>query len=277
MLRVRDRHAERDDYILYMLPALIAFLLAADPLANANGALVAVGGGSTTPAITQRTLELAGGRSAKILVVPQASAQSDGSSSAEMWKELGAQHVTILKLDDADSVKAVESANLIWMPGGDQNRLMKALPAGVIETIRKRFRAGAVVGGTSAGAAVLSQVMITGEADLRAIRRGATQTADGLALWPKAIVDQHFVRRQRFNRLLSAVLDRPELVGVGVDESTAAILRGSKLEVVGAAQVLIIDARKATIPAGKTGDLGTAVGVELHVLTNGMTFDFDKK
>jgi cyanophycinase len=174
-------------------------------------------------------------------------------------------------------VKAIESANLIWMPGGDQNRLMKALPAGVIDTIRKRFREGAVVGGTSAGAAVLSQVMITGEADLRAIRRGATQTADGLALWPRAIVDQHFVRRQRFNRLLSAVLDRPELVGVGVDESTAAVWRGSKLEVIGAAQVLIIDARKATIPAGKTGELGAATGVQLHVLTNGMTFDFDNK
>jgi cyanophycinase len=143
------------------------------------------------------------------------------------------------------------------------------------EAIRARYQAGAVVGGTSAGAAVLSQVMITGEAQLDRLRRGATQTIDGLGLWPSAIVDQHFVRRQRFNRLLSAVLDRPQLVGVGVDESTAAVVRGRKIEVVGAAQVLIIDARKASVPAGKAGDLSAATGVQLHVLTNGMTFELD--
>lgn len=229
-------------------------------------------------AISKRALDLAGGPAAQVVVMPQASAQSDGSSSAAMWKELGAKSVTIFKLDDADSVKAIASANLIWMGGGDQNRLTKALATTKIpDLIRTRFRDGTVVGGTSAGAAVLSQVMITGEADLKIVQRGATQTADGLALWPRAIVDQHFVRRQRFNRLLSAVLDRPELVGVGIDESTAAIWRGSKLEVVGAAQVLIIDARKAKISAGKAGDLGAATGAQLHVLTNGMTFDFDDK
>ena len=163
-----------------------------------------------------------------------------------MWRELGATSVSVLELREPDAaVKAVETADLIWMPGGDQNRLMKVLsPTGVPAAIQKRFRGGAVVGGTSAGEAVLSQVMITGQAELDRIHRGATQTAEGLALWPRAIVDQHFVKRQRFNRLLSAVLDRPELVGVGIDESTAAIVHGNKVEVAGSGQVLVIDARK---------------------------------
>jgi cyanophycinase len=257
-----------------MIAILLALSLGMDP----QGAIVAVGGGTTTPAITRRTLELAGGATARVLVIPQASERSDGSASAAMWRELGATNVAVIDLNNVDAaVKAVQAADLIWMPGGDQNRLMKVLaPTGVPKAIRARFRAGAVVGGTSAGAAVLSQAMITGQADLDRIRRGATQTADGLGLWPRAIVDQHFVKRQRFNRLLSAVIDRPELVGVGVDESTAAIVRGSKLEVIGAGQVLVIDARKATIAPGKSGDLSAASGMQLHVLTSGMMFDLDR-
>jgi cyanophycinase len=259
-----------------MLTTLFAFALGASPADLPKGTLVAVGGGTTTP-VARRVLELAGGESARVLIIPQASSHPDaGASSAAMWRDLGAKQITVLDLKNGDAVKAVQAADLIWMSGGDQNRLTKALePTQVPEEIRARFRAGAVVGGTSAGAAVLSQVMITGEAELDRIRRGATQTADGLGLWSRTIVDQHFVRRQRFNRLLSAVLDRPNLVGVGVDESTAAIVRGSKIEVTGAGQVLIIDARKSQVPAGKVGDLSAATGLQLHVLTSGMTFDLD--
>jgi cyanophycinase len=253
-----------------MIASLLILALAGDP----QGSIVVVGGGTTTPAITKRTLQLAGA-SARVLVIPQASERSDGSASAGMWRELGATSVSVLDPSDpVAAVKSVQQADLIWMPGGDQNRLMKVLsPTGVPEAIRKRFQAGAVVGGTSAGAAVLSQIMITGEAELDRIRRGATQTAEGLALWRRAIVDQHFVKRQRFNRLLSAVMDRPDLVGVGVDESTAAIVRGSKVEVVGSGQVLVIDARKAAVASGKAGDLSAATDIQLHVLTSGMTFD----
>src|SRR5439155_4806352 len=155
----------------------------------------------------------------------------------------------------AAAVKAVESADLIWMPGGDQNRLMEALmPTDVPAAIRARYRKGATVGGTSAGAAVTSTLCLTGEADLDRIRHGTTAVREGLGLWPHVIVDQHFVRRERFNRLLSAVLDRPELVGVGVDESTAAVVIGTTFEVIGSGQVLVIDARKAKSAPGKKGD-----------------------
>jgi cyanophycinase len=255
-----------------MLCALLTLALAADP---APGHLVAVGGGGTTPEITQRTLELAGGAHARVLVIPQASATSTGESSVAMWRERGAKSVIALDLKDpAAAVKAVEASDLIWMPGGDQNRLMQALEGtGVPAAIRERYKQGATVGGTSAGAAVISGLCLSGDADLDRIRFGTTGTREGLGLWPGVIVDQHFVRRGRFNRLLATVLDRPTLVGVGVDENTAAVVTGTKFEVIGAGQVLVIDARRAKAPPGKKGDLAAAEGVTLHVLTAGMMFD----
>jgi cyanophycinase len=249
---------------------LLALSLTAPPEAP-KGHLVAVGGGNTSAAIVKKTLELAGGPKARVLILPQASSLPDsGESSAKHWGEHGALNVSVLSLADKErAVNEVKQADLIWMPGGDQNRLMKALAGtGVTEAIRERYNAGATVGGTSAGAAVQSGVMLTGDADLTAIRKGNTRTADGLDVWPGAIVDQHFVKRQRFNRLLSAVMDRPELIGIGVDESTAAVLTGSTFEVVGVGQVLVIDARN-----GKVTEPGAIRDVRLHVLTQAMTFD----
>ena len=259
-----------------MFTAILVLTLAADPT---PGPLVVVGGGTTSPAITARALELAGGPTAKVLIVPQASSDpNSGPESAKMWRERGARKVTVIDLTDpASARRSIESANLIWMPGGDQNRLMAAVAkADLAGAIRDQHRKGATVGGTSAGAAVQSGVMITGDAPLNTVRHGATAMADGLDLWPGVIVDQHFVRRQRFHRLLSAVLDRPNLVGVGIDEGTAAIVTGKKFEVIGVGQVLVIDARKATVAAGKMGDLSAANGVTLHVLMPGMTFDLGK-
>jgi cyanophycinase len=254
-----------------MQPLLLLALALAAPPDVPKGHLVAVGGGNTSADIVKKALDLAGGAKARVLIIPQASELPDsGERSAKYWGENGATTVSVLSLADKElAFGQVKQADLIWMPGGDQNRLMKALAdTGVPEAIRQRYRAGATVGGTSAGAAVLSGVMLTGDANLTVIRQGNTKTADGLDVWPGAIVDQHFIKRQRFNRLLSAVMDRPELVGIGVDESTAAVLTGSTFEVVGAGQILVIDARQ-----GKLTSPGAVRDVRLHVLTNGMTFD----
>jgi cyanophycinase len=260
-----------------MIAPLLAWVIAAGPT---PGPLVVVGGGAMPPAIAARALELAGGPAAKILIVPQASSDpTSGTASAKAWADRGAKAVTILDVaDPAAARKAIAAADLIWMPGGDQVLLMAALQkADLVGAIRDRHRQGATVGGTSAGAAVQSGVMITGEAPLDAIRRGATVTVDGLDLWPGVIVDQHFVRRQRFQRLLAAVLDRPRLVGVGIDEGTAAVVTGTKFTVIGKGQVVVVDARKATVAAGKKDDPAAATGVRLHVLTPGMSFDLARE
>lgn len=227
-----------------------------------QGDLVIVGGGGTTPDMHKRILEMAGGLKAKILVIPQASSNVDKSSpTADKWKEAGVGEVAILDLSDHKrAISEVMNADLVWISGGSQRRLMDSLKGtGVPEALRRHYREGGVIGGSSAGAAVMSKFMITGH-----------EVIAGLGLWPEAMVDQHFLARRRFNRLLRAVLDRPSLIGVGIDERTAVFLHGKSFEVVGESSVLVVDARKA-----KTEDVATT-DVVLHVLRSGMKFDWTK-
>ena len=240
------------------------------------GPVVAVGGGGTTEAILARTLALAGGPGATVVVLGQASRREDaGEGSAEMWREVGAGEVTNLALDDPAAARAaIGRADLIWMSGGAQDRLLAALQqAGVVEALRARHAAGAVVGGTSAGAAVLSELVITGEADLERVAFGTTELIPGLAVWPGTIVDQHALARQRLNRSISAVLDHPGLVGLAIDERTAAIRVGERVEVVGDHNVVVIDARGASVPEARAGAPAAGTGLHMHVLRDGMTLD----
>jgi len=257
-----------------LVQAIVLMLLfAASVSAQSRGAIVAVGGGGTTDAIVRRTLDLAGGSNAVVVVLPQSSASAGaGDSSVKMWLDAGAKQARKVDFVAPEAKGAIEAATLIWIPGGDQNRFMKAIEGTRLdEVIRARYRAGAVVGGTSAGAAVLSESMITGEADLASLASGKTVLAKGLALWPDALVDQHFLKRQRNNRLLSAVLDHPKLVGVGIDEGTAAILRNGRIEVVGRSAVVVFDARDAKVEKTPPGGPVAATGVKTSVLREGMS------
>jgi len=238
-----------------------------------QGHLVVVGGGGVPDVVLARAIELAGGPGAPIVVFPQASELADtGDVAVEMWKKAGATNVKWLPLTDAAAARrAVDEAAFIWFPGGDQAKLMKAFEGtGVPEAIARRYQAGAVVGGTSAGAAVMSAIMLTGDADLQSITVGATKTAPGLGLWPGVIVDQHHLKRQRQSRLISLVLEHPRLVGIGIDERTAAIVSGPRFDVIGESSVLVIDARRAAIEPRAPGALSAARGITLHVLTAGM-------
>lgn len=237
------------------------------------GVIVAVGGGGTTEAIVARTLELAGGKNAVVAVLPQSSAVANaGDSSVKMWLGAGAKEARKVDFADPGAKAALEASTLIWMPGGDQNRLMKAIDGtGLDEVIRARYRAGAVVGGTSAGAAVLSKLMITGEADLKVLLAKKTELAKGLGVWEAGIFDQHFLQRQRSNRLLSAVLDNPGMIGVGIDEATAAIVRNGRIEVVGRSAVVVFDSRKARVEKAEPGAVVAGTGVITSVLRQGMT------
>jgi cyanophycinase len=248
--------------------ALAALLPVGAAGAPPKGHLVVVGGGKTDDAVLKLALELAGGTDAPIAILPHASSLPDtGEKSANMWRAFGATKITVasdLTLEKTKS--ALTGARLIWMPGGEQTRLMQALnDAGIPTLLRERHRAGAVIGGTSAGAAVMSKLMITGEADLESITPQSTKLAEGIALWPEVIVDQHFMKRQRFNRLLSAVLDHPDVIGVGIDEGAAVIVSSDGWAVMGG-KVLVIDARSSA------GQKPPAANAQLHVLSPGMTW-----
>jgi cyanophycinase len=249
--------------------------LAPVALSASSGALVVVGGGDTGPEIVRKALELSGGTSAVVAVLPQSSAEPDaGQSSVEMWLKAGAKEASIVRFEDrAAAAAALRRATLIWIPGGDQNRFMKAIDGtGLDDVIRERHRAGVTVGGTSAGAAVIADAMFTGDADLKSLTAGSTVIASGLGLWPEALIDQHFLKRQRDNRLISAVFDRPGLIGVGIDEGTAVVVQGSSLDVVGASSVVVIDARSARIDKASAGQLISGTGVRLSVLHAGQRY-----
>jgi|688.fasta_scaffold00832_33 cyanophycinase len=247
---------------------------------NREGWLVIVGGGGTTQAIQERAIALAGGPGAKVVVFPQASELAEtGPEVCEMWKERGAGSAVVGDpSQEAEALQLIAEADLIWFPGGVQTRLMDALGPNLPEAIRRRHGEGAVVGGTSAGAAVMSEVMITGEIEgsdeqdsgLNFVRSQTVETKQGLGMVDWAVVDQHFLRRRRFHRLLSCVMDHPKLVGIGVDERTAAIVQGRSIEALGEGQVLILDARDGHVETASKGKPAGGGNYRLHLLREGM-------
>jgi cyanophycinase len=258
--------------------------------AGSRGSLVIVGGGTQPPALVDEFVRRAGGPGkARIIVFAMASASGErsGEEKAESLRKLGAQARNIWitrEQADLDSVvHLLDSATGVWFGGGDQNRLTKALLGSkVLQAIRARYAAGAVVGGTSAGAAVISTPMITGTEldrgrdttqDWTRVKRGTVQVDSGFSFLTDAIIDQHFLRRKRQNRLLSLVFATAPHLGAGIDEGTAIIVEPSGLwRIMGASSVLIVDARDAQRTSATAPVLG-ASGVRMHLLPDGATFD----
>ena len=238
------------------------------------GTLVIAGGGPLPDTIIEEAIRSAGGPSSRVVVIPHASRRMvAGPRNVKRFEELGCENVVALDLSvEADAIATLDAADLIWISGGSQNRLMQILSANVRRAIHRCYERGGVVGGTSAGAAVMSPAMITGKAELEQLWSQATDLNEGLGLLPDSIVDQHFHRRQRFNRLLSAVLDRPGSIGIGVDEETAAIVRGHVLEVIGNSSALILDARASTREPAEPGQSIGVRDVRLHVIRPGMHY-----
>ncbi len=203
------------------------------------GPLIIAGGGALPDRIFDRFVKLAGDDEAHLLIIPQASENADaGVRSKAFFENRPHQSISILDLGDRDTaLKAIERATGIWISGGMQHRLMERLRGvdGIVEAIRERHQGGIVIGGSSAGAAVMSDIMIAGD-ELPLDR--------GLALWPEAIVDQHFAARKRMQRSLDTISHHPEKVGVGIDENTAVLVHSNgNVEVIGERGVTVIDAR----------------------------------
>jgi cyanophycinase len=247
-----------------------------------KGILVIVGGGPTTPEIVKKTLALTGGDKARVLIIPQASMNPKaGEASMQMWRKAGAKKVNVLDLKDKNAaqnaIKAIKEANLIWMPGGSQTLLMNALRKfGLEQAIRDRFKQGITIGGTSAGAAVMSDFMLTANSNMDTLTAGAIQMSKGLGLLPEAIVDQHLQRPNRYVRLLCAVLNHPNCIGIGLNECTAVVVQGEVFEVIGKKNVVIIDARNAKRVPSNPGDPEAAINISMHVLRAGNKFHLKK-
>ncbi len=262
-------------------------LPAAPQTPSRRGHLVLIGGGEKPPEVMRKFVELAGGKDAPIVMIPTASSDADAAAYYEkLFREeygcTNAVSLDIRKKADAgraDWAALARNARGIFFGGGDQIRITNALlgtPVG--DAIAAAFADGAVVGGTSAGTACQREVMITGEGDFTQVRTHSVETWTGLGfLLSGVVVDQHFIRRQRENRLLSLVLENPDLLGVGVDEETAIWVRpDDTFQVLGRSGVLVFDAKGAAVsrqPKETGQDLLGVHGLKLHLLLPGETYD----
>jgi cyanophycinase len=177
---------------------------------------------------------------------------------------------------------SLRDASLIYISGGDQSRFMSVvLNTPVMEAIQTAFVNGAVVAGTSAGAAVMSSLMITGnqkkhpeeEAGFTTIEADNIEIAEGLGMLPGVIIDQHFIKRQRLNRLIAASIENPEKICAGIDESTALVVRGKEARVTGEGQVVVIR-NKGGSKLIENGLLGTE-DLRLSIYLPGQSFRFE--
>jgi cyanophycinase len=260
-----------------------------------HGSLVIVGGGPRPPEIRQRFVDLAGGAGkANVIVFAMASEEckEGGDDEVATLRAMGvdaeSRCLTRAEADADSNVARVSKATGIWFGGGDQSRLTGILKGTRVEQMmHERYAAGAVVGGTSAGAAVMSAVMLTGDERHRGgdrlpsdsgdayltIARDNVITVPGFGFITNAVVDQHFFRRKRHNRLVSVVLEHPELLGVGIDESTALVVDSvGRWSIIGASAAIIYDARHATITPPTARILG-ASGLTVSVLPSGSRYD----
>ena len=225
-------------------------------VAAAEGPLVLLGGGPTPSAVFSRTLAMSGGRSASVAVVPHTfTTDTIADAAVTMWRTFHPREVVkVSRTDPAAAQAALERATLIWMPGGFQGLMMDTIRGTPIpDTIRARFLAGVTIGGASAGAAAMSSTMVADETTPDGGGIDGPATADGLGLWPEAIVSPHFTERRRLGPLEAVLRTHPTLVGVGIDEGTAIFVSQGQLEVLGSGTVVILDARGAkarTLRAG---------------------------
>lgn len=235
-----------------------AFLLSTCIAAFGQQRLVVIGGGSKPPEAMKKFVEWSGGSNAKILVITWASGEPDASFDA-FKRDLGvvlstnAVHAPIRPLDAEKRVRFIAQLNAatgVFFSGGDQNRIMDVLAdEGLQSLLRSKYAAGTPFGGTSAGAAVMSDPMMTGEADLKILDGTKVGVRKGLGLIKDVIFDQHFLARQRHNRLFGLIIVSPKMLGIGIDEDTAVLIEDNrKLTVAGRSQVMFVFAKDAKRP-----------------------------
>ena len=230
-------------------------------------------------------LKLSGGRRASIVVIPTASSfrEEVSASYSEVFTRLGAREVRVVdpetreQAHDPAVVEAVDTATGVFMSGGSQLRLSQLLPGTPLgDAIHRAHDRGTVIGGTSAGASIVSDFMISMGDEGVTPRQRASQVSAGLGLLRGVVVDQHFDQRARYGRLMSVIAPSPHLLGVGIDEDTAIVVSdGRTFEVRGSGAVFVLDCRRAVTDAAdaRAGAPVLVSGATVHTLPAGATFD----
>jgi cyanophycinase len=253
-----------------------------------RGWIVPVGGAEEKEGraeILRRFLSLCGGADARIAIIPTASQlESTGRRYESVFKELGARDATALQYkarEDAareDWLETLEQSSGVFLTGGNQLRISTVLGGTpVAKTIRRMNARGVTVGGTSAGAAILSEHMIAYGSEGATPRAGMSTLAPGLGMTNRVVIDQHFRQRDRLGRLLTALAYNPFAVGLGLDEDTAAFIDpDDTIHVLGAGAITIVDVsalEHSSIASAEVGDPVCMTNIRIHLLPSGGSFN----
>src|ERR1700742_1446642 len=258
------------------------------PEGQTRGWIVPIGGAENKENdrhILERFVQVSGGEDADIVVIPTASRMLEtGPRYEKLFNDLGAARVTVMDFDtrrdcqENGRLQRLEEATGIFFTGGNQLRLSTLLGGTPVATlIRKRNAAGVTVGGTSAGASILSEHMIAFGDEGSSVISGSVRLAPGLGLTNRFVIDQHFRERDRLGRLITALAYNPFAIGIGLDEDTAAFIAPDEtVEVQGSGGVTIVDGSEvsfSSIGEVSEGQPVCVLGLRLHILVAGATFN----
>ena len=283
MSETSQQHPEQGDTYPVRMP---------EPAVTSPGPIFAIGGAEAKLRrrnVLRAFVAEAGGSEARIAVIPSAS--SLGAEVVEVYRavfaSLGAGEVFEVRPESRAQAQngslaaSLDDVSAIYLTGGNQLKLSNFItgtPFGA--AINAAHRRGVVVAGTSAGASILADYMIAFGSGGSTPKQRMSQLSAGLGLVTGVVIDQHFEQRNRYGRLLSLVAQSPSLLGIGIDEDTAAVIRpGSLLEVIGRGAVTVIDGRQLTTNAylaQRTAPLLVS-GATLHVLPSGSRFDLARR
>ena len=253
-----------------------------------RGYVIPIGGAEeklNNPEILDRFVEVCGGTSCRISIIPTASELADtGREYEKLFKTLGVRRVRVLPIEtrkdcqSGDYLEIIDRSDGVFITGGNQLRLSTTLGGTEMATrIRRRNASGMHVAGTSAGAAFMPEHMIAGGIEGSTPSPDMVTMAPGLGLTNKFVIDQHFRQRDRLGRLLTALAYNPFAVGLGLDEDTAAFIRpGDDFEVVGSGGITVIDPTElsySSMDRARRGEPVSLIGVKLHILVGGGRFD----
>jgi cyanophycinase len=257
-----------------------------------RGWIIPVGGAEdkdTDTAILKRFVEVSGGRDARVAILPTASQLADtGERYEQVFKGLEVDAAYSLPFGNREEahhdgwLRQLDEATGIFLTGGNQLRISAILGGTpVARAIRRLNACGVSVGGTSAGAAILSEHMIAyGEAGATP-HAGQASLSPGLGVTNRVIIDQHFRQRDRLGRLLSALAYNPFAVGLGLDEDTAAFIDPSDvIHVVGSDAITVVDPsalEHSSMPYTELGRALCLTNIKMHILTAGATFDLKSR
>ncbi len=261
-------------------------------MSESSGQLLIIGGAEDKEGdckILREFVRRAGGVNARIVVMTVATEmpREVGENYIRVFERLGAEDIRIVdtvQREDASSstyLEAVNKATGVFFTGGDQSRITSILKDTEIDAaIQKRYQEGIIVAGTSAGAAMMPDVMIVeGDSETNP-RVNVVEMAPGMGFLPGIVVDQHFLQRGRLGRLLSALAQQPAVLGIGIDENTSVLVQNNKLQVVGEGAVTVVDV--ADITHTNIGEIlkdeALAIcGAKLHILPDGYKFDLTSR